>query len=116
MKYFNDVKSEQQAKKLYLRLSKKLHPDLNPKIDDTLFKEMNNEYLELLAKFRIVENIIADKDHIKVDFDKKEYIEYKHKKRTFDISEDERDVLIQSVSSLMGIVTNKLVKKFINKL
>jgi hypothetical protein len=51
MKYFKNCEKIEDVKDLYRTLAKQYHPDANTGIDDTIIKEINNEYEFICAKF-----------------------------------------------------------------
>jgi len=44
MNYFDGLQDVESVKKKYRQMAMQLHPDLNPGIDDYLFKSLNDEY------------------------------------------------------------------------
>lgn len=53
MRYFTNIKSIEDLKEQYHRLTKQYHPDLNRDTDTTkIMQEINNEYKELHKKFK----------------------------------------------------------------
>lgn len=71
MKYFENVQTLDEAKKLYYALSKKLHPDLNPDNTNATkdFQAMNNEYDYFCATFSGEEKFKGEKESFdSVDF------------------------------------------------
>lgn len=49
--YLKNLKSLTELKSKYRTLSKKYHPDLNPNIDEEIFKQINAEHKYLLLNF-----------------------------------------------------------------
>ena len=67
MKYFNDVKTKEEARKLYTKLAREYHPDLHPIIDADIMKIINVEYEEIIK--HLSSNSSTDSDSETPDFD-----------------------------------------------
>lgn len=67
-KYFREIRTFDELRKAYLKLSKQFHPDLNPAEEEqkfrAIFQELNNEY-EKLSK------ILKSEDSMKEKFGEK---------------------------------------------
>lgn len=55
-KYFKNIKSEEEAKKVYRDLANQLHPD-KPTGDVKQFQELQKQYEEVLIYFRVSKEI-----------------------------------------------------------
>lgn len=73
LKYFKKIKTEAQAHKRFRDLSKKFHPDTNSGADPEIFKEISEEYSEIVIYFRVLkkqeipEGKPAEKSKPKID-------------------------------------------------
>lgn len=67
MKYFKDVKTKEEARKLYTKLAREYHPDLHPEIDVAIMKSVNVEYEEIIK--RLSNNETLNNDSETPDFD-----------------------------------------------
>ena len=67
MKYFKDVKTKEEARKLYTKLAREYHPDLHPEIDVAIMKSINVEYEEIIK--RLSNNEPLNNDSETPDFD-----------------------------------------------
>ena len=98
MKYFIDCKNIEEAKSLYKKLAKELHPDMKSGSKEA-FQEMEAEYRDFLAT--------TIKEKQKDFFDKTEFANYL--KNFFNDNPELMQVVLKS------IVESDSIKKFIKK-
>ena len=60
MKYFNNIESLQELKKLYHRLAKEYHPDASAKGSNEIMAEINAEYKAMFEKLKEFNNASAN--------------------------------------------------------
>lgn len=60
MKYFNNIESLQELKKLYHRLAKEYHPDASAKGSNEIMAEINAEYKLMFEKLKEFNNASAN--------------------------------------------------------
>ena len=60
MKYFNNCKSIEDVKKLYKKLCKQYHPDLNKDDTTEIMKQINAEYETAFERFKNIHESADD--------------------------------------------------------
>lgn len=65
MKYFKDCKTAEEIKKAYKKLVRQYHPDLNPGVDDSIIKAINNEYDKTWARLKNIHTSASGETYTK---------------------------------------------------
>lgn len=89
--YFKNIRSKEQAKKIYKEFAKKLHPDAGGNNQD--FQNLTEQYQNFLKNFNQVKQKVKNKKII--------------------ISENDKDKIIDNISNLIQIITKVSLENII---